>query len=206
MKWKHNQYCIQHGSGHDRTYPDSKIHGANMGPIWGRQDPGGSHVGPMNLAICVSLQQKCSWLQFNPKPISCWNQTFNWLTYKETFFREVVEYMCLLSDGPTCPACDRSWIGPSGCQVASVRIIIEYFPYPIWSYSSELHSDSSWKIYFFTVSLHSPDGRQFVCCQGYARDCQQCWESGGNSLRLHEATMHCSWSRMLGSLLFLICI
>ena len=30
-------------------YPDSKVHGANMGPIWGRQDPGGSHVGPMNL-------------------------------------------------------------------------------------------------------------------------------------------------------------
>ena len=23
-----------------------------MGPIWGRQDPGAPHVGPMNLAIC----------------------------------------------------------------------------------------------------------------------------------------------------------
>ena len=31
--------------------PESKVHGANMGPIWGRQDPGGSHVGPMNFAI-----------------------------------------------------------------------------------------------------------------------------------------------------------
>ena len=31
--------------------PDSKFHGVNMGPIWGRQDPGGSHVGPMNFAI-----------------------------------------------------------------------------------------------------------------------------------------------------------
>ena len=31
--------------------PDSKVHGANMGPIWGRQDPGGSHVDPMSLAI-----------------------------------------------------------------------------------------------------------------------------------------------------------
>ena len=31
--------------------PDSKVHGANIGPIWGRQDPGGPHVGPMNLAI-----------------------------------------------------------------------------------------------------------------------------------------------------------
>ena len=34
--------------------PFSKVHGANMGPIWGRQDPGGPHVGPMNLAICDS--------------------------------------------------------------------------------------------------------------------------------------------------------
>ena len=31
--------------------PDNKVHGANMGPIWGRQDPGGPHVGPMDLAI-----------------------------------------------------------------------------------------------------------------------------------------------------------
>ena len=30
---------------------DNKFHGANMGPIWGRQDPGGPHVGPMNFAI-----------------------------------------------------------------------------------------------------------------------------------------------------------
>ena len=31
--------------------PDSKVHAANMGSIWGRQNPGGPHVGPMNLAI-----------------------------------------------------------------------------------------------------------------------------------------------------------
>ena len=33
------------------TDPDDKVHGANMGPIWGRQDPGGPHVDPMNFAI-----------------------------------------------------------------------------------------------------------------------------------------------------------
>ena len=32
-------------------YPDSKVHGANMGSIWGRQDPGGPHVGPTNFVI-----------------------------------------------------------------------------------------------------------------------------------------------------------
>ena len=31
--------------------PDSKVYGANMGPNWGRQDPGGSHIGPMIFAI-----------------------------------------------------------------------------------------------------------------------------------------------------------
>ena len=38
-----------------RHYPDSKVHGANMGHIWGRQVPVGPHVGPMNFAIWVSL-------------------------------------------------------------------------------------------------------------------------------------------------------
>ena len=31
--------------------PDTKVHGAYMGHTWGRQDPGGSHVGPVILAI-----------------------------------------------------------------------------------------------------------------------------------------------------------
>ena len=32
-------------------FPDSKVHGAYMGPIWGQQDPGGHHVGPLKFAI-----------------------------------------------------------------------------------------------------------------------------------------------------------
>ena len=31
--------------------PENKVHGANMGTIWGRHDPGGPHAGPMNFAI-----------------------------------------------------------------------------------------------------------------------------------------------------------
>ena len=40
--------------------PDSKVHEACMGPTWGRQDPGGTHVGPMNIAIreCMKVQKK----------------------------------------------------------------------------------------------------------------------------------------------------
>ena len=35
--------------------PDSKVHGANMGATWGRQDPGGPHVGHVNVAIWVTF-------------------------------------------------------------------------------------------------------------------------------------------------------
>ena len=35
----------------DMNNPDSKVHEANMGPIWGCQDLGGPHVGPMNLSV-----------------------------------------------------------------------------------------------------------------------------------------------------------
>ena len=39
------------------VFPNSKVHGVNMGPIWGRQDSGGPHVGPMNFAIWVVVLQ-----------------------------------------------------------------------------------------------------------------------------------------------------
>ena len=35
----------------DNGFPDSKIHGANMGPTWVLVSPCGPHVGPMNPAI-----------------------------------------------------------------------------------------------------------------------------------------------------------
>ena len=37
------------------THRDSKVHWANMGPIWGRQDLGGPHIGPMNFVIWAHL-------------------------------------------------------------------------------------------------------------------------------------------------------
>ena len=39
------------------NHPDIKVHGANMGTIWGRQDPDGPHVGPMNFEIWASIAQ-----------------------------------------------------------------------------------------------------------------------------------------------------
>ena len=49
--WQHGHIsCHLHTQWHNGN-PDSKVHGANMGPIWGWQDPGGPHVGPMNFAF-----------------------------------------------------------------------------------------------------------------------------------------------------------
>ena len=38
--------------------PVSKVHGASMGPIWGRRDPGGPHVGPMDFAILDIIENE----------------------------------------------------------------------------------------------------------------------------------------------------
>ena len=35
------------------NYPDSKVHGANMGPTWVLSASDGPHVGPVNLSIMV---------------------------------------------------------------------------------------------------------------------------------------------------------
>ena len=39
-----------------KIHPDSKVHGANMGPTWVLSAPDGPHVGPMNLAIGAILR------------------------------------------------------------------------------------------------------------------------------------------------------
>ena len=43
------------------SIPNSKVHGAYMGPTWGRQDPGGPHVGPMKLAIRDVNTMRLGW-------------------------------------------------------------------------------------------------------------------------------------------------
>ena len=37
-------------------YPESKVHGANMGPTWVLSAPDGPHFGPMNLVIRVAAK------------------------------------------------------------------------------------------------------------------------------------------------------
>ena len=46
--------------------PDSKVHGANMGPTWVLSAPDGPHVSPMNFAIRESTEILCTTM--------CWQQ------------------------------------------------------------------------------------------------------------------------------------
>ena len=52
LSWRvrSDRSCILSGK-----FPVSKIHGANVGPAWGRQDPSGPHVGHTKLAIWVII-------------------------------------------------------------------------------------------------------------------------------------------------------
>ena len=65
--------------------PDSKVRGANMGPTWGRQDPGGLHVGPMNLAIRdIYFYLKKSLHHWNSDDTTYWEYTgevFSYVSY-----------------------------------------------------------------------------------------------------------------------------
>ena len=58
---------------HPDMHPDSKVHGANMGPTWVLSAPDGPHVGPMNLAIRVVMYWKqTDWCCHALLPCSTW--------------------------------------------------------------------------------------------------------------------------------------
>ena len=42
--------------------PDSRVHEANMGPIWRQRVPGGPHVGLMNHAMSFALDTVPIWI------------------------------------------------------------------------------------------------------------------------------------------------
>ena len=51
------------------NYPDITVHRANVGPIWGRQEPGGPHDGPMNFAIWEGMGDTWQSVPVHPNPL-----------------------------------------------------------------------------------------------------------------------------------------
>ena len=54
MTWK---YFLHHWLFVRGIYPDTKVHGTNMGPTWALSGPDGPHVGSINLAIRVAFRE-----------------------------------------------------------------------------------------------------------------------------------------------------
>ena len=68
-----------------------------MGPIWGRQDPGGPHVGPMNFAISETI----SWTKLHLLSIgsSGTNTSEIWIAKYQTFLSWKCILKCLQNGG-----------------------------------------------------------------------------------------------------------
>ena len=66
------------------TSSDNNVHGANMGPSWGRQELGGSHVGPMNFVIWVHYHTYGVILKHNPYCVALGNVPSNMYRKKRT--------------------------------------------------------------------------------------------------------------------------
>ena len=55
--------------------PDSKVHGAHMGLTWGRQVPGGPHVGLVNFVIWVDFM---TWKRYRIADTLCGEGVLPW--------------------------------------------------------------------------------------------------------------------------------
>ena len=73
----------------DNGCPDNKFHGTNMGPIWGRQDPGGPMLAPCTLLSGSGDEQ------VSPVTLYPWN-IWNVITFSSsrTLWHVYVVYMC----------------------------------------------------------------------------------------------------------------
>ena len=61
-------------------FPDSKVHGANMGPTWVLSAPDGPHVGLMNIAIGLFIEMHSSKYRqaSNIRALYCWSLRCSW--------------------------------------------------------------------------------------------------------------------------------
>ena len=94
----------------DPDSPDSKVHGAIMGPIWGQQDPGGPHVGPMNFVIWVNI--KMSSYQYGKS--HCGDKT----VIRSSYLHHGISYTGKMTS--------FYWICPLSAIVSDILVIVLY--------------------------------------------------------------------------------
>ena len=64
------------------SHPDSMVHGANMRPIWGRQDPGGPHVDPKSFAIWALIVRMDMSIRYHPATNVVFDDALRVTTYQ----------------------------------------------------------------------------------------------------------------------------
>ena len=74
QKWTVGTVMLDNGASTEKTYPDYKVHGANM-PPWRHQDAGGPHVGHINLAIWVVFSALRKYQSFVLPFVNCLKPT-----------------------------------------------------------------------------------------------------------------------------------
>ena len=106
---------LPHPTKHQSEW-DSKVHGANMGPIWGRQDPGGPYIGPMNFAIWVSssdILPKTVSLQMIIICANTWPYKYkymNFMVFKQLKSKVTLWKLNVISMEADNPSPDVSWL------------------------------------------------------------------------------------------------
>ena len=89
--------------------PDSKVHGANMGPTWVLSAPDGPHVGPMNFAIWgsavvylhhIGIIQVRVFLLVGRQHACTWNNKFQWRHNEHDGLSNHQRFHCLLNCRP----------------------------------------------------------------------------------------------------------
>ena len=140
------------------NHPDSKVHGANMGPIWGRQDPGGPHVGPMNLVIWVDQYHAC-WRHITRQIARPW---FNIkmhcgdkMTVRSSYLHNRISYTGKMTSLYWKSLQDSWWL----CMIST------FFYTPLSFLSKHAQNISVQRVGIMYSSLHT-----FVICQGALMD------------------------------------
>ena len=96
--WTHKQHGHSLKDSGWHICPDSKVHGANMGPIRGRQDPGGLHVSPMNLAIWATLFYNAQFTTAHFETFNCIRELCGSFghegVYQNELFHIIIGFQC----------------------------------------------------------------------------------------------------------------
>ena len=154
---------------HFDNNPDSKVHGANMGPTWVLSAPDGPHVGPMNLAIREVMawnrgaqirRKHVIWLHCKMGAKRSHSLVFSATHHTKLgmfWFNEVLLEMHLLT-----AFISQSFL-PYGMQCDRIMFSItfeNYFKWPSWmmiiglaSLNISEHDNSYVKILIFVVAL-----------------------------------------------------